>query len=201
VVDLVDEPAVADTKDLAALVDDEPVLTTYQLQLAHRMAQDNLATLSQCLDLIVPPGLSQQADILVQREISEAPTDLTPLQKRLLDLLERRGALRGRQVDAALPRANWRDSLPALVKLGVVSSRSVLPPPAVRPRVVRTAQFSAPPGWREDSSLNIGRVGSAALERRQAALTYLEAQAIPVNVSWVYAASGASSKDLTRLVC
>jgi len=88
VVDLVDEPAVADTKDLAALVDDEPVLTTYQLQLAHRMAQDNLATLSQCLDLIVPPGLSQQADILVQREISEAPTDLTPLQKRLLDLLE-----------------------------------------------------------------------------------------------------------------
>ena len=199
VVDLVDEPAVADTKDLAALVDDEPVLTTYQLQLAHRMAQDNLATLSQCLDLIVPPGLSQQADILVQREISEAPTDLTPLQKRLLDLLERRGALRGRQVDAALPRANWRDSLPALVKLGVVSSRSVLPPPAVRPRVVRTAQFSAPPGWREDSSLNIGRVGSAALERRQAALTYLEAQAIPVNVSWVYAASGASSEDLNRL--
>lgn len=198
VVSLVDEPAVEETKDITTLVDAEPVLTAYQLRLAQRMAQDNLATLSQCIDLMVPPGLSQQADMLIQREPGGAPADFTPLQKRLLNLLEKRGALRGRQVDAALPKADWRASVPALVKLGVVSSRSVLPPPAVRPKVVRTVQFSAPTGWREKTS-SISRVGTAAFARRMAALEFLAEQAIPVNVSWVYAASGASSADLNRL--
>jgi primosomal protein N' (replication factor Y) len=198
VVSLVDEPAVDETRDITALVDVEPVLTAYQLLLAQRMAQDNLATLSQCIDLMVPPGLSQQADILIQREPGEAPTDITPLQKRLLDLLEKRGAIRGRQVDAALPKVDWRTVLPTLVKRGCISSRSVLPPPVVRPKVVRTVQFSAPPGWRESMS-TIGRARTAAFDRRMAALEFLAEQAIPVNVSWVYAASGASSADLNRL--
>jgi primosomal protein N' (replication factor Y) len=87
VVSLVDQPAVEETKDITTLVDAEPVLTAYQLRLAQRMAQDNLATLSQCIDLMVPPGLSQQADMLIQREPGGAPADLTPLVKRLLNLL------------------------------------------------------------------------------------------------------------------
>ena len=199
VVDLVAEAAVVETKEIAALVDAEPVLMDYQLQLAARMAQDNLATLSQCLELMVPPGLSQQADILIQRTPAELPGNLPPLQKRLLELLEKRGDLRSRQVDAALPRVNWRASLPALVNRGLVTSRSVLPPPTVRPKVVRTARFSAPPNWRDDPALKIGRAGTPATERRTAALAFLEEQAIPVNVAWVYAASGASSADLNRL--
>lgn len=198
VVSLVDEPAVEETKDIAALVDAEPVLTPYQLQMAHRMAQDNLATLSQCIDLMVPPGLSQQSDVLIQREAAEAPADLTPLQKRLLDVLEKRGALRGRQLDASLPKVDWRSAASGLVKRGLISSRSVLPPPAVRPKIVRTVQFSAPPGWRENAS-TIGRAGTPAFDRRLAALEFLAEQAIPVNVSWVYAASGATSADLNRL--
>lgn len=199
VVDLVDEPAVAETKEIAALVDYEPVLTHYQLRLAQRMAEDNLATLSQCLDLMVPAGLSQHADILVEANLTETPADATPLQKRLLDLLVKRGAMRGRQLDAALPRVNWRASLPTLIGRGWVTSRSVLPPPAVRPKVVRTAQFSAPLNWRENPNLTIARSGSLALQRRYAALEFLEEQAIPVNVAWVYAASGATSADLNRL--
>jgi len=199
VVELIETPAVAETKLIEALVDHEPVLTAYQLELAQRMANDNMATLSQCLDLMVPPGLSQHADILLQKTDKEIPPQITPLQKRLLELLTRRGALRGRQVDAALPKVSWRESLPALVKLGLLTTCSILPPPAVRPKILRTAQFSADAGWKDDPSVKIGLPGSPALQRRQAALEFLEEQAIPVNVAWVYAASGASSADLNRL--
>lgn len=199
VVELIETPAVAETKLIEALVDNEPVLTAYQLELAQRMSNDNLATLSQCLDLMVPPGLSQHADILLQKTDKEIPPQITPLQKRLLELLTRRGALRGRQVDAALPKVSWRESLPALVKLGLLTTCSILPPPAVRPKILRTAQFSADAGWKDDPSVKIGLPGSPALQRRQAALEFLEEQAIPVNVAWVYAASGASSADLNRL--
>ncbi len=199
VVDLPQIPAVDETKLIEALVDGEPVLTGYQLQLARHMAEDNLATLSQCLDLMVPPGLSQHADILLHRTEVEKPAEITPLQKRLLELLTKRGDLRGRQVDAALPKTNWRDILPSLVKRGLLSSQSVLPPPAVRSKILRTAQFDAPAAWRDDPAVKIGAPGSAALARRHAVLEFLEEKAIPVNVAWVYAASGATSADLNRL--
>lgn len=199
VVSLVDEPAVPDTKAIEALVDSEPVLTDYQLKLAAQMAKDNLATLSQCLDLMIPPGLSQHADILIRSTAAEIPAGITPTQKRLLDLLNRRGALRGRQVDAALPRVNWRESLPGLVQRGLITRNSILPPPAVRPKVVRTARFSAPDNWRNNPEVNIGREGTPARVRRMAVLEFLEEHALPVNVGWVYAASGASSADLNRL--
>ncbi len=199
VVSLLETPAVAETKPIATVVDDVPVLTSWQMRLAALMAHDNLATLPQCLDLMVPPGLSQHADMLVQRTEGKRSTTMAPVQQRLLALLDKRGALRGRQVDAALPRVNWRESLPALVKAGLVETRSILPPPSVRPKVVRTAQFSAPRGWRDDPKVNIGKAGTSAAQRRKAALEFLEQQAIPVTISWVYAESGATSADLNRL--
>lgn len=199
VVSLLDEPSVADTKPITSVVDDEPVLTSWQMQLAESMTTENLATLPQCLDLMVPPGLSQHADILLQRSGLELPPGISTVQQRLLNLLEKRGALRGRQVDAALPRVNWRDSLPGLVRRGLVESRSVLPPPSVRPRVIRTALFNAPAGWQVDPAVILGRSGTPAELRRKTALDFLEQQAIPINVSWVYAESGASSADLNRL--
>jgi len=90
VVSLVDEPAVPDTKAIEALVDSEPVLTDYQLQLAAQMAKDNLATLSQCLDLMIPPGLSQHSDILIRSTAAEIPAGITPTQNACIDLLNRR---------------------------------------------------------------------------------------------------------------
>ncbi len=199
VVNLLEEAAVAETKPIATVVDEVPVLTRWQMLLAERMAEDNMTTLPQCLDLMVPPGLSQHADILLQRTEQKPLTGITSTQQRLLGLLEKRGALRGRQVEAALPRVNWRESLPGLVKLGVVETRSILPPPSVRPKIVRTAQFSAPEGWRDDPAVVLGRAGTPAGQRRRAALEFLEEQALPVNVSWVYAESGTSSADLNRL--
>lgn len=199
VVSLLEEAAVADTRPIATVVDDIPVLTPWQMRLAEIMAQDNLTTLSLCLDLMVPPGLSQHADTLLQRTELQPLINLSNTQQRLLALLEKRGALRGRQVDVALPRVNWRESLPGLVKAGLVSARPILPPPSVRPKVVRTALFSAPQGWRDDPAVGVGRSGTPAEQRRRSALDFLEEQAIPVNVSWVKAESAATSADLNRL--
>ena len=63
------EPAVSEVKPIQSVIDPEPVLTPYQLQLAARMAEHNLATLPQCIDLMVPTGLSQHADSLLTRAV------------------------------------------------------------------------------------------------------------------------------------
>src|SRR4030067_573970 len=62
-----------------------------------------------CMDLIIPPGLAQQADTLYQKSTPIFPLSLplTSLQNRILKLLAERGPLRARQLDNAFRDADW----------------------------------------------------------------------------------------------
>src|SRR5258708_21381699 len=58
---LIENPSVAQTKDIIELVDPEPVLTAAQLALAESLAESTLAPLAAIVELFFPPGLNQQA--------------------------------------------------------------------------------------------------------------------------------------------
>jgi primosomal protein N' (replication factor Y) len=195
---LLEEPEVAEPKAIDSLVDDLPVVTPAQMELAGWLAEENLESLPACLDLMLPPGISQHTDILLHLiKEPENIAGLSVLQTRLVALLKKRGDLRGRQVDAAMPRTNWRAVVPALVRNLTISSRPVLPPAAVRPKVVRTATLAIDPG-----SITPDLVESRATEvseRRLRILNLLAAEALPLNVSWVYAETGGSLADLRWL--
>jgi len=213
--EFVSHPAVAETKAVLELVDPLPVLTAAQIAFARQLAAETLGPLAAIVDLMIPPGLSQHADVLYEiierrAEIRTAGakasdhfvfptlTSLTTTQKRLVDLLAKRGALRGRQIDRHFERVEWRKSAQGLVRQGLLKSTSVLPPAGVRPKFIRTAQLAAAPELAEAAMLELGRT-EAALERRQRALRFLMHEPEPVNVSWVYAESGCTLADLQEL--
>ena len=58
----VESPSVPETRAIEALVDPLPVLTPAQIALAQKLAEDTLSPLGACLELMLPAGLSQQAD-------------------------------------------------------------------------------------------------------------------------------------------
>ena len=195
------EPSVPETRLIQALLDPQPAITAQQMRLAEWMAEQALTPLSACLELMLPPGLSQQADTLYQLldapPVGQDETKLSPGQQKLLGLLRKRGELRGRQVDAALPHQDWRISAQVLARRGWLQARPILQPPAVRPKTVNTVQLAVPPAQAEARLPDLGR--DDALIRRQAALRFLISEPWPVNVAWVYAASRCNSTDLTRL--
>jgi primosomal protein N' (replication factor Y) len=193
-----EEPSVQEVKSIEAILEDEPVFTPNQIKLSEWMSQENLSSQSAYLDLMLPAGLSQHADTLLHLVEPRNEANLTPIQSRVVTVLKNRGDLRGRQLDTALPRVNWRVSLPALVKNGIIQTRPVLPPPSVRPKIIRTAQFLKNVDLSIDASV-LGRQNTPAGVRRKQVLDFLEKEAIPVNVSWVYAETGANAADLTRL--
>ena len=125
--------------------------------------------------------------------------ELTRLQIRLLELLEQRGPLRGRQIDQALPRVNWRAAARGLVRRDLLAVQPVLQPPTVRPRTVRTVRLACSPQTAAAHLPHLGKAGSPALERRQAILRYLLREPGPVEVAWVYAESGGTLADLRKL--
>ena len=195
----VETPQVAETRAVSALVDPEPVLTPAQMRLGEWLSERTLAPLAACLHGMLPSGLSQQADTLYQLLKQPQPDEraVTSLQEKLMALLWRRGDLRGRQIDVAIPHQNWKAAARGLVRRGVLSARPVLPPPTVRPKVVRTVQLAVSPDQIEAHLHDLGRGDAGA--RRAAILRFLQQEPMPVNVSWAYAASGGNLQDLLRL--
>ena len=134
----------ADLKPIDALIDEQPVLTRAQLDLGYFIAHRYLAPLADCLFLMLPPGLAKQGD--TEYDLLDLNFDAeSDTQFRLIELIKKRGPLRGRQIERALPKRNWKPAATTLVKKGVLKKRAVLQPPSVRPKQIRTARLTLPP--------------------------------------------------------
>ena len=198
VIDLPRVPEVAETRPIGDLLDPEPVLTRPQLQLARWMAEYYRASLIESITLMLPSGLSQPAD----SEYALAAPDAVggdPSQQRLIQLLLKRGPLRGRQIARSMSRMNWRRAANRLVRDEVITRRSVLNPPRVSPRTVRTVHLAVPPEKALESFEDLGRPGGKAALRRKAALESLIEQGHALEASAIYAQTGANSSDLRYL--
>ncbi len=135
---------VTEFKPIESLLDPEPVVTAKQLELAYWLPRRYFTPLIDCIRLMLPPGLSQRADIRYQL-VDELFSPQTEAQRNILRLLSARGGLFGRQLARALPRRNWRPVVERMVRAGVLRKTPVLAPPAVRPKLVRTVRLTASP--------------------------------------------------------
>lgn len=198
VVELSDSTLIANPKPILDLLDPAPLLTPPQISLAMRMAETTLNPLAAIIGLMIPTGLSQQADVLYELRITNYEDPAAKVTSRLLALLRERGALRGRQIDTHFAKVDWRKTANMLVKKGVLSSKNVLPQPRVRPKLIRVAQLAVTP---EAAQLEMDSLGSTkqTQARRQAALQFFIQQPEPTNLSWVYAQTGCKLADLQEL--
>ncbi|HEY5731910.1 MAG TPA: primosomal protein N' [Anaerolineales bacterium] len=191
------QPSVQEVKEIIELVDPEPVFTQAQIALAEEMAKSTLAPLAAVVGLFLPVGLSQQVDTLYELRIPEYVPQKTTIESRILKLLRERGPLRGRQIDSHFAKVDWHKTAGFLVRKGVLSAKSILPPPRVRTKYIRVAQLSVPPEEAEAAMDSLGT--KQTISRRQSALRFLIEQTDAVNVSWVYAESGCKLNDLQVL--
>ncbi|MEK6587533.1 MAG: primosomal protein N' [Chloroflexota bacterium] len=191
-------PEVPETRPVEELLDPEPVLTTSQLQLARWLAEQHRAPLVECLTLMLPPGLSRPGDSLYTLLASDAVGENNS-QQRLIQLLARRGPLRGRQIARSLSRSDWRRGADRLVREGVVERVAMLDPPKVGPRTIRIVRLALPPKQVTVELSGLGRPGSAAARRREAVLQFLIQHDRPLEASKIYAETGSNSADLRYL--
>ena len=187
VLDLIDHPEVANPLEVMELLSDDTVLTPAQLSLAQWLAQACAAPLGACISLMIPSGLSQRADLRVNKIADPPPgsAELSPIQKRILKLLTERGSLTATQLERALPKVNWRGSLSGLRRQGLVRMENYLPPPRVSSRMVRTLQLSIDP--RSVPLVLDEALGSRpeTIRRRRTVLELLAAEPFPMDLAWI----------------
>lgn len=178
------------------------VLSPAQLWLAQWLAESTFAPLGACISLMIPSGLSQRADLLVQPTelgLADPGQGLSPTQKRLLNLLKKRGPLRGGQISHALPKVEWRPALKQLAAKGLAASEMVLPPPGIGPKTVRTASLNLRPEAVPSLEPKILGTSPIVQNRRRQVLELLAREPYPLDFSWIYAQTATKYADLKFL--
>jgi primosomal protein N' (replication factor Y) len=193
VVRLSDRSPVPETRPVESLVDPQPVLTPEQIALARWMRDEYLASLYECLELLLPPGMVGHADLKVALK-GEAPDDAanTEAQARLLALLQRRGPLRGSQLDAAMRGIDWRAASEQLARRDIVTRESFLAPPRAEPKRVETVRLI--PDVDQETAL-----AGLHSDYYPPILDLLHAEDRPVEVPRVYEETGCSRYHLDKL--
>jgi len=199
----INQASVPEVKEIIGLVDTAPVMTQAQIALAEAMAESTFSSLASIVSLFLPVGISQEADTTydireTNLENQKSNIESSTIASRIVKLIQERGPLRGRQLDAHFRRVDWRKVASTLVKKGVLESQSVLPPARVRSKYIKTAQLSVAPEIAEAAMNDLGKTESTQT-RRKKALQFLMQVKDAVNVSWVYAESGCSLADLQEL--
>lgn len=198
VLDFVDKPEVEETRPVEAILDKSVSLTPSQIALAKSISHKYLAPLASCVELMLPAGISQQSDRLFSliKQPEENTFIYTPTQNQIFKQLIERGPLRGRQLDRVIKSKNWKKDIQKLINKEYISYKSMLLPPSVRSKYIRTAQISIQP--EKLNQLNIKELGinETTQNRRMLVLDMLAREACPVDVSWVYAESGCKLSDL-----
>ncbi|MCK5795393.1 MAG: DEAD/DEAH box helicase, partial [Anaerolineales bacterium] len=209
-IDFPEVPAVAQTKAVDKILDQTPVVTPAQIELAHQISRETLSPLGITLQAMVPAGLSVQADIeyrlsdqsllLLEGDEPVLP-EYTPAQTRLIDLFIKRGPLRGRQLDRALPQKNWRKTAGSLTRRGILDSKSTLKDPTVQPKMERRLRFIGDPDAAAAQMGSLAKKGyPEALARRQSALQMVMDQQEAVPLKTIYQQTGANLNDLKQLI-
>ena len=166
VIDFSERAPVAETKPVIALIDPKPVVRPWQIELARWLSEQYLAPLNACLRLLLPPGLTRWADITVDvNPYWDGSGALTEVQEAILDVLREKGDLRGRQLKRALPkpyRKQMQTAVNQLARREIVRKGSVLDPPRIRPKKIRTAELIAGPQQIWAAAPELGRASNEA---------------------------------------
>ncbi len=192
-----DAAPVDETKPIISLIDVEPVLWPWQIELARWLSRRYLAPLNACFRLLLPPGLTRWASTVYDiNPYWNGEGALTEMQQRVIDLLRERGDLRDRQIARAIKDKKWQVAATQLVNRGVLRRASVLDPPRVRPKQLRTAELIAGPALIRAAATQLGRASKAA-----EILDHLASSSDPLPPeAAVLQATGATAKHLAALI-
>ncbi len=188
-------------KEITGVLDEETVVNSHYIELAESLAEMYFQPASAYLTAMLPPGLGQRADTLYELDLPDdvSQSSFTSTQRRLINTLAKRGALRGQQLNRAFRHIDWRKSMRPLIRKGLVITQPILPAPKTTRKQINTVRLHPELNIDSIDSIATGRKGSTASERRRRILELLVKEEKYVDVSYIYASTGASSADIRYL--
>ncbi|PKN85062.1 MAG: primosomal protein N' [Chloroflexi bacterium HGW-Chloroflexi-8] len=198
VTDFIEIPQVPDTKAVLEILYEKPVVTRNQIDLVKWLARETLSKESTCFQLVLPGGLGQIAESIYRLGESEVTFPLSPLQRKIINILKEKGPQRGRQLDVSLRRTRWKDSIKALILKRIVITEPFLAKPSIKPKYMSFVRLITDPDSVNERYPGDVKITSVII-RRKAVLDLLINENKDLLIQVVYGKTGANRNDLTRL--
>src|SRR5438876_4943870 len=149
VVERTDSASVAQTRDIADIIDVRPLLSPTHLQLARWLSEHYLAPPFDCISLMLPPGFKRRPLVMLRplASVEELPhLKLTDLQATVLRRAIELGETDAEQLRRELKIKGAPSAISALIKRGFLQRSYRLARPQIAPKVVRQLRLDAPEG-------------------------------------------------------
>jgi primosomal protein N' (replication factor Y) len=144
VLQVTEEPAFAEARDIEAIIDPEPVLSPERAQLARWLSGHYLAPLFDCVALMLPPGFKRRPLTVLRALVTPGELVglvLTDRQRAALHYLLSEGPTEQERLRRALHLRSAGALVSALLLKGLVERGYELARPQVRPKVVAHLQL------------------------------------------------------------
>ncbi|TMF08095.1 MAG: primosomal protein N' [Chloroflexi bacterium] len=147
VVERTDSASVAQTRDIADIIDVRPLLSPTHLQLARWLSEHYLAPLFDCISLMLPPGFKRRPLVMLRPLASLEELSLLKLKDLQATVLRRAielGEIEAEQLRREVKVKGAPSAISALIKRGFLQRSYRLARPQIAPKGVRQLRLDAP---------------------------------------------------------
>jgi len=185
VLGLSDEPAVAETREIAGIVTDFPLLSPIQIKLAQWISEYYFSTLFDALALMLPPGFERRAITFFQLTApdlirGQADLPLTSEQRQILDIIREKKKTSLPELEKTIGKRKARQITDQLLARQLITKTLELEKARIKPKTLPYIKLIAD---REEIELAKVRLNKSRAYKQAKLVEFLTRQTQPVPIS------------------
>ncbi len=201
VLELSQYPAVEETREIAGVIEPDPVLSPSHVLLARWTSEHYLSPLFDAVVLMLPPGFRRKVVTFISSPARAPEYDISSLtreQRHVLDLVGKQGKVSLRELETALGKKRAQAIVSQLVGRGLAVRSYELERVKVKPKKVRYLHLKVEAGEARQEAAKLREQGKAS--RQASLLEFLSQATQPVPLSEARRKVGSSASVIEALV-
>jgi len=177
---LSDEPSVEETKEIAGIVADFPLLSPIQIQLAQWISEHYFAPPFDALALMLSPGFERRAITCFQLTDSQVDLPLTAEQRQVLHIIKGKKEISLPELEKAIGKKKARQITDQLLAHQLITQTLELEKARVKPKTLPYIKLIAD---REEIEVAKARLDKSRAYKQAELLEFLTGQTQPIPIS------------------
>jgi primosomal protein N' (replication factor Y) len=178
---LSDEPSVEETKEIAGIVTDFPLLSPIQIKLAQWISEHYFAPLFNALALMLPPGFERRAITCFQLTDSQVvDLPLTPEQRQTLHIMREKKKISLPELEEIIDKRKAREITDQLLDRQLIIKILELEKAKIKPKTLPYIKLIA---GKEEIEVAKARLAKSRAYKQAELLEFLTGQTQPISIS------------------
>jgi primosomal protein N' (replication factor Y) len=177
---LSDEPSVEETKEIAGIVADFPLLSSIQIKLAQWISEHYFSPPFDALALMLPPGFERRAITCFQLTNSQVDLPLTPEQRQVLHIMREKKKTSLPELEKAIGKRKTRQITDQLLAHQLITQTLELEKAKIKPKTLPYVKLIDD---REEIEEAKARPDKSRAYKQAELLEFLTGQTQPISIS------------------